>query len=140
MPSIKDASAIAAKWGRVTPQRTEDFDSGVKNPRTDWAAATKAAEARFEEGVQKAISRKAFGKGVGKAGTAKWQQKTIEKGTRRWGEGVQLAEADYSAGFAPYVEVIKNTTLPPRYPKGDPRNIARVATMAKALRDKKESM
>ena len=140
MPNIKDSSEIAKKWGRVTPQRTEDFDSGVKNPRVDWSAATKAAESRYDEGVQKAITRKAFGKGVTKAGTSKWQSKTIEKGVRRWGEGVQLAEADYTTGFAPYVDVIKNTTLPPRFPKGDPRNINRVAVMAKALRDKKESM
>jgi len=140
MANIKDASLISKKWARVTPQRTEDFDAGVKNPRTDWKDATMAAETRYKDGVAKAAARGAFGKGVSKAGTSKWQQKTIEKGTRRWGEGVQLAEKDYETGFAPYADVIKNTVLPPRYPKGDPRNIDRVTAMSKALRAKKESM
>jgi hypothetical protein len=30
--------------------------------------------------------------------------------------------------------VISSTTLPPKYAKGDPRNVQRVATMAAALR------
>lgn len=140
MANIKDTAAIAAKWQRVTPQRTEDYDAGISNPAADWATQTKAAETRWKDGVQKAAGRGAFGKGVAGAGTEKWQRKSKEVGTRRWGEGVQAAQSDYAQGFAPYASTIASTNLPPRYPKGDPRNIDRVSAIAKALRAKKESM
>ena len=139
MADIKSTSDIARKWARVTPARTEDYKEGVENPRTDWEAATAAAENNYKEAVVKAAGRGAYGKGVHAAGTAKWKEKTTTMGVRRWGEGVQAGEASYASGFAPYADVIARTKLPPRYPKGDPRNIERVASIAKALRSAKES-
>lgn len=139
MPKIRGASEVSKKWARVTPERAEDYKLGVMNPKKDWAAETKAAEDNYEAGVKAAITKKSFGKGVDKAGTAKWQKGAVEKGVERFGPGVQKAQAAYEAGFAPYRDVIENTTLPKRYPKGDPRNIARVTAMAKALHDKKLS-
>jgi len=44
---------------------------------------------------------------------------------------------DYEKGFAPYRDEIEKTALPPRYPRRDPRNIQRVATIAAALGKKK---
>lgn len=133
MPKIMDTGAIAEKYGRVTPARQTDFEGGVKAPMNDWGANTKAAEGNYNQGVQTAIANKSFGKGVEKAGTAKWQAKTIEVGVGRWGTGVRAGQADYQTGFDPYAKVIASTTLPPRYPKGDPRNIDRVNAMSKAL-------
>jgi len=133
MPKIMDTAAIAEKYGRVTPARQTDFENGVKAPMNDWQANTKAAEGNYNQGVQTAIANKSFGKGVDKATTAKWQSKTIEVGVGRWGTGVRAGQADYASGFDPYVKVITSTTLPPRYPKGDPRNIDRVNAMSKAL-------
>jgi hypothetical protein len=137
MANIKSSSEIAEKWSRVTPQRTEDYEKGVKSPTKDWAASTKAAEESYKQGVTKAAQEGRFGKGVSQAGTEKWQSKAATKGVDRWGAGVQVAKSDYEAGFAPYAEAIKSVSLPPRYPKGDPRNIERVATIAKTLRTKK---
>lgn len=140
MPKMKSANAIAAKWSRVTPTRSEDYTEGIKNPQVDWATATKAAEQRYKDGVVKAAQEGRFGKGVSAAGSEKWARKTADLGPRRWGEGVQAASPDFESGFKPYAETIESTKLPPRYAKGDPRNIQRVAAMAKALRDKKESL
>lgn len=137
MPAVKPVSDIAKKWGRVTPERTQDYQEGVRNPTKDWSQATKNAESVYEEGVKSAITRKAFGKGVDKAGTGKWQKGAIEKGVDRFGPGVQVAQSSYESGVAPYIDTIKSTTLPPRYPKGDPRNIERVRTIAKALFERK---
>lgn len=137
MPAIKATSEIAEKWSRVTPQRTEDFEIGVKNPRRDWATQTKAAEGAYAQGVQTAIQEKRFGKGVDKAGTGKWQENTATKGVDRWGPGVQAGQDAYEAGFSPYANRIQSTKLPPRFPKGDPRNIERVRVMAAALRNQK---
>ena len=137
MPEIKSSREIAAKWARVTPQRTEDYEQGVQNPKKDWEQETLAAADRQAEGVQKAIQENRFEKGVAKAGTAKWQKGATTKGPQRWSQGVQVGEDDYEAGFAPFRDVINNTTLPPRFPAGDPRNIERTAAMAKALHDRR---
>lgn len=135
--AIKSASDVAAKWARVTPQRTEDYEQGVQNPAKDWKNETLAAESRYAEGVASSIRDKRFGKGVSAAGTDKWQRKAVLLGTQRWGPGVQIAQADFEEGFEPYRAAIAGLTLPQKFPKGDPRNIARVAAIAKALHDKK---
>lgn len=137
MAAIKSASEIAEKWSRVTPGRQSDYEAGVKTPTKDWAGQTEAAADNWADGVSKAAANKSFSKGVRKAGTAKWQRKVVEVGVGRWGPGVRAASADYQTGFEPYQAVISQTSLPPRYPKGDPRNIDRVARIASALHQKK---
>lgn len=135
MPKVK--SNYASKWARVTPQRTEDYQQGVQNPKQSWQQATLAAEANQAAGVQQAIQDKRFAKGVQKAGDTTWQQGALQKGVTRFGEGVQVSEQKYASGFAPFAQVIESTQLPPKYPKGDPRNIERVKAIASALRNKK---
>lgn len=139
MPKIKDLSRIADKWTTVTPQRQDSYVEGVQNPREDWKSATLAASARHTAAVQKSLTEKSFDKGVSKAGTSKWQKNAIEKGPSRWAQGVELGKDNYAKGFAPYAQIIANTSLPPRGPKGDPSNINRVAVMAKALSDGKKA-
>jgi len=93
MAEIKSIQAIQEKWGRVTPQRSEDYALGIK--------------------------------------------KAIKKGPSRFAEGVVVGASDYGTGFAPYADVIKATTLTPRFPRGDIRNLDRVKVMSQALRKKK---
>jgi len=130
---VPSAAKIAKKWARVTPERTQDYEEGVRNPLRDWAKETSAAESRYEDGVKAAIARKAFGKGVNKAGTEKQKSKTILKGIPRWPEGVRIAEKDMQAGMTPVVAVLEGLTLPQRYATGDPRNIERVKVIQQAL-------
>ena len=137
MARVKPVEQVSKKWARVTPQRVEDYEIGVRNPRAPWAASAMAAEGRYQEGVTAAIQQKRYGKGVQKAGDQGWQSKTLAKGPARFSEGVAIGEPDYAAAVAPYLETIKATTLPPRFAKGDPRNIERVKVMAAALRKKK---
>jgi len=137
--TIKDSAAIAEKWSRVTPQRQADYEAGVKAPGKDWAANTRNAADSWAQGVQQAAANGSFAKGVQSAGTEKWQRKTVEIGIGRWGAGVRAGGADYQAGFDPYRQTLAALTLPPRYPKGDPRNIDRVAQIASALHNKKVS-
>jgi len=133
MPQIKSSKDIASKWSRVTQQRTTDYVAGVKAPRVDWATATAGAEDNYRAGVTAAANRGSFGKGVVASGTKKWQDKTQSIGAGRWPSGVAVAQGDFEAGFAPFAEVISRTTLSPRYPKGDPRNYARVSEIGNAL-------
>jgi hypothetical protein len=140
MALIRSVSAIAEKWGRVTPGRSAEYKSGVENPLRDWEKNTVAAEGAYEQGVTASISRKGFGKGVKKAGVGKWKKKTVELGVSRWPQGVTMAKPDYEAGFAPFADAIAATVLPPRGPKGDPRNLERVSVMASALHKKRLSL
>lgn len=138
MAFIRSIEAIAHKFATVTPGRTEDYRAGVENPRRDWATAASAAESAYENGVQQAIAKKRFGKGVKAAGTDKWQRGSVEKGTARWGPGVTLAQDIYARNFAPYRDAIERATLPPRYARRDPRNLDRVKAIVNALIAAKE--
>ena len=140
MAYIRSVDQIASKWAEVTPMRSADYAAGIANPRRSWSAATKAAEASYEAGVTKAIARKAFGRGVTKAGDEKWSRKATTRGTANWGPGVAEAKGDYAAGFAPYQAAIAAAVLPPRYARRDPRNLARVKAIVDALVAKKESL
>ncbi len=138
MAQIKPIDVIAKKWATVTPQRSADYDAGVRSPRRPWAAATSAAADAWKAGIQAAIARGAFSKGVARAGDEAWSKGAVEKGTRRWGEGVALAEGAYSRGFAPYAAAIGRVTLPPRYARRDPRNLERVKAIVDAMVKVKE--
>ncbi|MBA7484975.1 hypothetical protein ES707_20506 [subsurface metagenome] len=130
---VPSAAAIAKKWARVTPERTEDYEAGVRNPLKDWEKETADSEDRYEEGIKAALAQKRFGKGVRRVGTAKQKAKTILKGLVRWPEGVRVAEADMRSGMEPVVKVLEGITLPKRYATGDPRNIERVKAIQQAL-------
>jgi len=130
---IKSLARIKEKWTRVTPMRSEDYKLGVQNPRRDWAGSAVAAKETHKLAMVAAAASDAFGKGVAKAGTAKWQAKALAKGPGRFAEGVMVGGDDYEKGFAPAREVLEKTVLPPRFPRRDPRNIARVSTGNAAL-------
>lgn len=135
MPRIKSAAEIAAKWARVASTRQADYESGIRDPEVNWATAAGAARESYEQGVQESIARGAFQKGIERAGNDKWREKATRVGAGRWGPGVREAEGDMASGFEAFVDVIERTQLPPRGPRGDPRNLERAAIMARALSD-----
>lgn len=140
MAGVKDLDKIVAKWDRVSAGAQAEYSAGVENPRKDWASATKAAEKAYDAGVQAAIAAKRFGKGVTKAGTSKWQAMAMAKGPRRWSEGIALAKTAYAEAFAPYHTALGAIVYPEKGPRGDPRNIERVAIVAKTLHALKNRM
>lgn len=137
MAEIKSLAAIRDKWTRVTPGRIEDYKLGIQNPRRDWAEETAEAEDNYKAGVDAAHAKGLFKKGVVKAGSAKWREKSLKKGPGRFAEGVYIAGPDYEKGFAPYREAILAVDLGPRFPKRDPRNLDRVKRVVDALIAKK---
>jgi hypothetical protein len=140
MATIKSLDKISAKWAGVTPSRQAEYADGIQNTTKDWATLTGAANARYKSGVSAAIGKDSFAKGVAAAGTSKWKANSIAKGPGRWAEGVANGANAYAKGFQPYAEAIAATVLPARLEKGNPANINRVAVIAKALNDKKNSL
>jgi len=134
---IKPVERIASKWSEVTPGRAGEYQSGIQAPRRSWAQATSSAQENYNAGVQEAISRSAFGKGVDKAGDSAWREGALQKGVSRWPQGVRLGKNKYQAGFAPYHSTLSGLSLSPRGPKGDPRNYDRVREVGEALHETK---
>ena len=130
---VKDMSKISEKFVRRTAQAGPDYEAGVLNPRVDWAAATKAAEPNYDQGVQAAIAKKRFGAGVTRAGTAKYQEGARVKGVARYPAGVAAGAGNYAAGFEPFRAALSGVTLPPRRARRDPGNINRVAAVVQAM-------
>jgi hypothetical protein len=131
--ALRTAGEIAAKWSSVTPTRSGYYESGVKSPKKDWAAATAGSETTYKDAVTKAASEGRFGKGVRRAGSEKWQRKAVDIGASRWGPGVSAAAQDYESGFTPYRDALDKISYKPRYPKGDPRNYDRTKQVGDAL-------
>jgi hypothetical protein len=127
----------ASRWARKAAASGQDYTEGIADPRADWADQTLAAKAAFTQGVQQAIARDGWAKGVSKAGTERWRKRAGQVGPGRFSEGVGLGQGDYAEGVAPYLSKIEQLTLPARGPKGDPRNIQRVAVIATALHELK---
>jgi len=139
MPAIRPVTELAEKYKRVTPERAEYYRIGIERPKRSWAeGATSAAEA-YTQGVTAAAREGRYQRGVSKAGDEKWKRNTLIKGVEqgRWSAGVAAFADNYAKGFAPFAEAIASVTLPPKYAKGDPRNIERVKTIADALHKKK---
>jgi hypothetical protein len=134
---VPSATEIAAKFARVTPGRSDDYQQGVQTTAPgDYQTATTAAAGSYAQGIQQAISQKRFERGVQSAGN-RWQRKALDVGVGRFATGVAGAAQDYEQGFAPYQQTIAGLSLPPRGPAGDPKNIERVRIVAAALRARK---
>lgn len=136
---VKPLNKIAEKWQRNASAAGESYKDGVSNPRRSWASAAALADDARKEGLAAADARDAFVKGVNAAGDAKWKKNATILGPARFRQGVQNAEAEFSAGFGKYHGVLGSVTLPPRGPKGSPENINRVAAIADALHSAKIS-
>ena len=135
--ATKSITDVATKWGKRASAASPEYEAGIKAPSKDWGAQAKAAEPAFQAGIQDAISRGAFGKGVTKAGTEKWQRKAVAVGPTRYGPGVTASTSDFTANFGPYLDALGRIALPTRGKRGDPANIERVRTIATALHSQK---
>lgn len=135
--NVKDASAAAQKFVTRAQAAGGDYKAGVQNAGQRWQANTAAAEQTWGAGVNDAVSRGAFGKGVAKAGAGKYADNASGKGALRYPQGVQQAGPTWQANVQPFLQTLSGLNLPPRQPKGNPANYARVQAVGDALRAQK---
>lgn len=138
MPRVKSGSK--ERWQRRASAAGTDYQQGVQNPRRDWEQSTSDSSENWAQGVQQAVANNLFQTGVQRAGNRKWQQAASEKGAQRYPQGVAGAGDAYQQGIQPYFQTIEATDLPPRFPRGDERNIERVRQMAQALHQRKQEL
>jgi hypothetical protein len=136
---MKDTATIARKFVQRAQAAGSEYKTGVAGKGAKWQSNTAAAEDTYGQGVTAAVGRRAFSKGVAKAGAAKYETKASEIGATRYPQGVAGSEAAYASGFEPYAGVLKSVSLAPRAPKGSPQNLERVRVVTEALHNKKIS-
>jgi hypothetical protein len=134
MANIKPIGQSSSKWVSRAAVAAPEYLAGVSNPRTQWETAAAGSEANYKTAVVAAANAGKFGRGVRKAGNAKWLSGATKKGPTRFAEGVALAQPNWESGFRPYQAGIEALVLPARGPKGSPANLQRVAAVATTLR------
>lgn len=134
---VKDVGAIAAKFKNRAGAAGPEYSSGVATAGPSWEAGARAGESNYEQGVQEAIGRKAFGKGVSAAGASKYVENATKLGTQRYPAGIANAEGAYAKGVQPFLDTVRSLNLPPRGPKGSAQNQQRAQVVAAAMRAKK---
>jgi len=131
---IKDTGSIAKKFVARASVAGPDYTQGVQAAGGDWESNTKASEDNYKAGVTAAASEGRFGRGVAAAGATKYVERASKLGAQRYPQGVAASEGDYAKGVQPHLDMMKSLDLPPRGPKGDPRNQQRAAVVAAANR------
>ena len=123
---------VKKKWEERAGMAEDDYRYGIQNSE-DWQSKTLNAAKNWEAGIQQAIREKRFETGVSRVTTEEWRRKAIEKGARRFVEGVRTAVEDYGKAMGEVLRVLEGITLPERGPRGDPKNIDRVRVIAETL-------
>jgi len=130
---MRDLGTLATKFVQRAGAASGDYKTGVEGAGAAWEQGATNGEANYEQGVQAAISRKAFGKGIRGAGQGKYVKNASGLGPGRYTTGVANAKDAWAQGFAPVAQVIQGLTLPPKGPKRSPQNMARANMVATAL-------
>jgi hypothetical protein len=134
---VKDAATAARKFATRGAAAGADYANGVRGSGQRWQAGSAAGAQNYAQGVNEAIANNRFAKGIQEAGPAKFEERAATVGAQRFPQGIQGAEATWAQNTAPYLQTIASANLPPRGPKGDPRNQQRSAMMAELLRKRK---
>lgn len=129
---VKDPASIAAKWKTRATAAQADYGTGVQTAGNDWQTNSLAAEQNYVTSVTQAASAGRFGKGIAKAGAAKYVKNATTVGPQRYGTGVANGQDAMAAGMAPVVAALQAVQLPPRQPKG--QNGGRSDAVVVALR------
>lgn len=130
---IKDTATLAKKFADRASGAVEDYKSGVRQPKRPWQASAAAAAPTWASGVQDAISRGAFAKGVNAATDAKWSTMSLGKGADHFPSGVRAAQGAWQAGAGPFLDALRALDLPVKGIRGAASNRDRVAKVDDAL-------
>jgi len=133
MAAIIPLDRATERFVRRAGQAGPDYEAGVRAPKRPWAESAAAGEGNYEAGVQQGITAKRYGKGVRRAGNAKWQERAVMLGTARFPSGVAAASGEWAKGFQPFHAAIASVQLPPRRPKRDPANRNRINAILDAV-------
>ncbi len=134
---MKSASQSREKFVTRAGAAAQDYGAGAESTTKDQAAAAVAAAGNYAAGVQAAIGRGAFQKGLQASGKSGWLKGIKEKGVNRFAEGVASGADKYVQNSSKYDSARGAAASLPRGPKGSPGNFARSQAVGTALRKAK---
>lgn len=134
---MKTAQQSAQKFVDRAGAASQDFVSGAEQTTKDQSAAAIAAAPNYVAGVQAAITRGAYAKGLQQSGKAGWLKGIREKGANRFAEGVASGASKYAQNSGKYDGARSAAEALPRGPKGSEANFARAKAVGLALRKAK---
>ncbi|MCD6094171.1 MAG: hypothetical protein J7J51_05240 [Candidatus Omnitrophica bacterium] len=134
MVKTKPIDLVVRKWKDRASIATEDYKAGVLNPRREWEEGAKSANDAWKAGIQDAIARDAYVKGV-EGKNEKWKRKASTVGATRYAQGVAAGVDEYKAKMSKVLSIIGAIELPPRGPRGAEQNYERVKAIGKALHE-----
>lgn len=134
---MKTASQSGQKFVERAGAASGDYVEGAERTGKDQAAAAIAATPNYVAGVNAAIARGAYGKGLSKSGKAGWLKGVKEKGVNRFAEGVASGMAKYVTNSGAYDSARGAAESLPRGAKGSEANYARAKAVGVALRKQK---
>jgi hypothetical protein len=135
--AVKDAAASAKKFATRASAAQPDYVKGIQGSGAKWLSGAVAGNQNYKDGVNAAIARDAFAKGVNAAGPAKFEQAAVTVGGSRYSQGVGQAADAWGAGVKPYLDTIASITLPPKGPRGSAQNMDRASKVAASLHAKR---
>lgn len=134
---MKTAQQSAQKFVERAGAASGDYVEGAQRTSKDQSAAAIAAQPNYVAGVQAAITRGAYAKGLQKSGKAGWLKGITEKGANRFAEGVASGSAKYAINSGAYDSARAAADSLPRGAKGSEANYARAKAVGMALRKQK---
>jgi hypothetical protein len=133
---MKTAQQSATKFVERAGAASQDYVSGAESTNRDQSQAAIAAAPNYAAGVQAAIGRGAYQKGLQQSGKAGWLQ-GIRAKQGRFAEGVAQGAVKYATESGKYDGARSAADSMPRGPKGSEANYARAKTVGQALRKQK---
>ncbi len=134
---MKSAQQSAQKFVDRAGAASQDYLAGAQSTTKDQSAAAIAAAPNYAAGVQAAITRGAYAKGLQESGKAGWLKGIAEKGVNRFGEGVASGAGKYAINSGKFDSARGAAASLPRGPKGSEQNFARAKAVGQALRKAK---
>lgn len=130
---VTPAATAAQKYTQRAGGAGAEYAQNAAASASDWESMSVASAGNFKAAVSAGDIDKRWSGGIRKAGAGKYQRKVQSVGASRYSQGVSAGAQDYQSGVQPYLSAIEGITLPPRRPRGDPANQARVAPIGAAL-------
>lgn len=135
--TMKSAAQSAQKFVERASVASGDYVEGAQQTQKDQAAAAIAAKGNYAAGVQAAITRGAYERGLQESGKAGWLEGVTKKGANRFAEGVASGASKYATNSGKYDGARAAAVSLPRGPKGSEANFARSKAVGMALRKQK---
>lgn len=130
---MKTAAQSAEKFVRNAGNATSDYENGARQTSKDQAANAIAAKDSYAKGVQQAISRGSYEKGLQESGKSGWLEGVTKKGVNRFADGVLAASSKYATNSGRYDSARQAADNLPRGPRGSAENYTRSSSVGKAL-------